>query len=461
MSHKYKHINLIRDFKNFLARYALMKKEDHVLLAVSGGLDSVVMANLFHRTGLSFGIAHCNFGLRGLDSDADAQWVEKLAHQYSVSFHLQQLDIASYMQQKGCSTQMAARDLRYSWFSELCIEKGYDKVAIAHHADDRAETILFNLTKGTGIAGLHSILPQRGSFIRPLLFTHKSTLLTYAQANGLTWREDRSNDTDDYARNIIRHHVIPALQRINPELISTLNHTIERLSQVEALFKQSMDTWHRQIVSFRSEGMYFTITEIRYQPWVVVVCWEWLKPFGFNFTQVNSLFQSKNIAGKVIYSTNYQLVTDAAGWLVTKRSHLIETKEDLLLIPKHATNITTSLYVFHLRKLAATSYQIVPDRAVAALDEAKLAFPLTIRRWQRGDIFYPLGMRQRKKVSDFLIDRKVPLWAKEKVDVLCSNGIIAWIIGYQIDDYFKITPSTQHIYELKRIDNECLPATRN
>ncbi|MHB9148153.1 MAG: tRNA lysidine(34) synthetase TilS, partial [Candidatus Amoebophilus sp.] len=329
MTYKYKHINLTEGFISFINDHQLLQAEEPVLLAVSGGVDSVVMCSLFHEARLHFAIAHCNFGLRGQESEGDEAFVHTLAQQYQVEFFTKRFDTKTYAKTNKLSTQMAARELRYAWFKELCNTHQINKLATAHHANDCLETILFNLTKGTSIAGLHGILPKQKNLIRPLLFASKESLLQYAQAKGLSWREDSSNRQEDYARNLIRHQVIPSLKLINPNLESTTNLTIDRLSQVEKLFNEQLGNIRKEIF-FQQEGIYYiTIQKIKEKPWAAVVLWELLKTFGFNFLQIKSLLHPSVQTGKSVYADNYQLYVDRTTWMLTDCKQTTVTNEHI------------------------------------------------------------------------------------------------------------------------------------
>jgi tRNA(Ile)-lysidine synthase len=451
--YQYNGIKLIYAFKKFLKDNLLLQAGEKLLLAVSGGLDSVVMAQLFYKLLWPFSMAHCNFSLRGNESDEDEKFVQLLADQYGVECYTQHFDTQSHARAHGTSLQMAARDLRYAWLEQLSAKKGYTKVALAHHANDALETLLFNITKGTGIAGLHGILPRRGIFIRPLLFATKEQLRAYAQEKDLAWREDSSNHADYYVRNLIRHHVIPPLQLINPKLATAAASTMQRIAQAESLLIETGQRLRKTYVEQQGDEVFFKMGETLGKPWAPALCWEWFKPFGFNFSQIEKLLQAKAQPGKVISSACYQLTTGSDGWLLTKKELTGKGDRTPHYIQQACTHIILQDdSVLSIHRQPAMGYQLLSDRAVAALDEDKLVFPLTIRPWQAGDTFFPLGMQQHKKVSDLLIDRKIPLWDKKNVKVALSEGHILWVIGHQIDDRFKVTASTQKVYELRLIE---------
>lgn len=449
MTQKYTHINLTDGFVNFIKNHHLLQPQEVTLLAVSGGVDSVVMADLFYQLNLPFAMAHANFGLRGAASEEDESWVRQLAQRYGVKVYVQHFATQAYAQANQLSIQMAARELRYRWFEELADIHHLSKVATAHHANDMVETLLFNLTKGTGLAGFHGILPKQGILIRPLLFATKESILAYAQAHELTWREDSSNAQDKYARNLIRKQVIPVLKSINPQLEATTQTTITRLNQVELFVMEELVRLQKAITRQQDGVTYLAIQAIKNKPWAPAILWEMLKPFGFNFLQISGLLKSANISGKMIKSATHQIHVDRGTWMLTQRQQ--SARPWAYRIEQDTTQISLSAYSLEIRILPRHPYDLVGDSQIAALDLAKLHFPLTVRPWEPGDFFYPLGMQQRKKLSDFLIDSKVPLLVKEKVNVLVAGHDIAWVVGYRIDDRFKVESFTKQVYEVRLI----------
>ena len=439
---------MLAPFLSFAHAHQLLPQNSPTLLTVSGGVDSVVMSDLFQRAGLRFAVAHCNFGLRGEDSNQDEVLVRTLAERYNVNFYRKSFHVRGYSEEKGISTQMAARALCYAWFQELCKAHGFEKVATAHHGNDSLETVLLHLTKGTGIAGLRGILPARGRYIRPLLFSNKAEILAYAEEQGLSWREDSSNQKNTYQRNLIRNKVVPCLRAINPNLESTFQLTAERLGQVEALFNEQVATIRQQIGRQEGADFYIDITTIQDKPWAPVVAWEILKPFGFNFVQAKGLLTQQPPSGAMEQSASHQLYVDRMQWIVTPtaeldaQSYTITSTTKFLPLPQHA---------LHCAHIPSAQYKIITSKEVAALDREKLHFPLIVSRWQPGDAFYPLGMQQRKKLSDFFIDNKVPIPLKARVWVVTSGGEIVWVVGHRIDDRFKITASTREVYEIRKV----------
>jgi len=444
---------LLTAFLAFVEQHVLLAQPAPTLLAVSGGVDSVVMSHLFHQSQFSFAIAHCNFGLRGAASAQDEAWVQTLSQKYGVACYTQSFAVATYAQTHQVSIQMAARKLRYAWFQTLCEAHGFAQVALAHHRNDSFETVLLNLTKGTGIAGLRGILPRQGRYIRPLLFAAKADIMAYAQAQQLTWREDCSNQEDTYQRNLIRNQVVPLLKQINPHLEHTFGLTAERLCQAEALVNDKVATVGPALLQYQEGKHYVAIRQLRRQPGALVLLLALLKPFGFHVAQLKPLLAATPRSGARLQSATHQLYVDRDQWIILPRTqataqpHTIDRSTRVLSLFPHALQCASKPYA---------QYIITADKAIAALDQALLAFPLTVRPWQAGDVFYPLGMSHRKKISDFLIDTKVPVPLKAEVHVVTSAGHIVWVVGHRIDERFKLTSSTQQVYEIQLIS----PATR-
>lgn len=438
--------NMLQKFLTYIHKGNLIQKDETTLLAVSGGVDSVVMSFLFYEAKLKFAIAHCNFGLRGEASQKDERGVEALAQQYQIGFYRHSFDVRTYAKKKKLSIQMAARVLRYRWFLRLLEKYAFDKLATAHHRDDSVETFLLNLIKGTGIAGLHGILPKRGKLIRPLLFADKAMILHYAQEKSLLWHEDSSNCKNHYQRNLIRNKVIPLLKMINPNLATTFKTTTEKISQVEAVFNTHVASMKKKLIHFQPPNYYVELQHIKDKPWAPMVAFEILQPFGFNFLQIKALFSHPHQSGKMIIAAAYKLTVDRDHWVISP--YPAQSSSPIVI-----TTATKSLQVgtqcLRCAIIPYAKYRIAPQATVAALDLRHLTFPLTLRKWCPGDFFYPLGMQQRKKLSNFLIDLKIPMHVKEHVYVVTSSDKIAWVMGYRIDDRFKITARTQAVYELR------------
>lgn len=439
---------MVKDFLDFISTNNLCDKGDKILLAVSGGVDSVVLVRLFKDAGFNFAIAHCNFQLRGSESDGDEAFVRELAGLNHVSCFVRSFDTKNYAAMHGVSIQMAARDLRYAWFADLIAEHGIKYIATAHHLDDSLETVLFNLAKGTGISGARGILPKQNNLIRPLLFASKEDILSYARNNGLQWREDSSNESTKYSRNLIRHEVIPVLKKINPSLVSTFMQTRQRLEDAEKVLMQKVDQVRSESFSFQGEDVYVPKEAIARQPATVVE--ELLKPYSVNWQQVQEILSGLDgLAGKVFLSGSHQLNID--------RSHLIisplkgEVGEEYIQSQdEFVGNEVVKLRCY----LADDTGKVLRKKNEASVDFDRLNFPLKLRKWKEGDVFCPLGMRGKKKVSDFMIDEKIPLNLKERVCVIESAGEVVWVVGHRVDDRFKVRPDTKRIFNMVMLQND-------
>lgn len=439
---------MLHSFLTYITKEHLFKSAEKVLLTVSGGVDSVVMCDLFHKANLDFAIAHCNFQLRGTESNEDETFVKELANKYKVMFHTITFETESYAKKNKCSTQVAARELRYEWFEKIRKQYNYHYIATAHHLDDSIETFFINLLRGAGISGLHGILPKNNFIIRPMLFCSKTNIVNYAKENKLRYREDSSNASDKYVRNKIRHHVIPVLKEINPQLESTINNNISHLREVELIYKKEIERQQKKIVTQEKSNAIISIKLLNKLSTPVTYLYEFLKPFNFNETIVDEITTALNAeSGKQFFSPTHRLVKDRGFLIIEGRKNKRAEKITKLLIKKNKKEFVTDelkLKFNTIKKTATFNLQL--SSKTAQLDFDKLEFPLEIRKWQQGDSFYPLGMKGQKKLSDFFIDKKISVPQKENTSLLTSNGKIVWVIGHRIDERFKITEKTNTIY---------------
>lgn len=437
---------MLADFNRFVTEHQLFDKSHRLLLAVSGGMDSITLADLLHKGGYTFAIAHCNFCLRGEESDGDEEFVQKLAKKYKAPFFVEKFDTKAFAEQEKISTQMAARALRYAWFDKILKGQGYDYLLTAHHQNDLLETVLLNFVRGTGISGFHGIRPKNGTTVRPLLFADREQVRDYVAAKFLAWREDSSNESNKYYRNLVRNEVVPLLKKINPNLEDTAAQTVEKVSVAEEVFFESVEKWRETAVQNLPDGLFIDIEKVLQKP--VLFLYELLRPFNFNYDDAVQIYQSAGGAqpGKQFVSLTYMLVRD--------RQHLVLTPKDLsvfgsLEIAEGATFFDFAGQGFKISIADKNNVKIDSSPKVALLDYEKLKFPLKVRKWKEGDWFIPLGMNGKKKVSDFLVDKKVPLNLKEKVMVITSGDSILWIAGWRIDDRFKVREATQKVYRIE------------
>lgn len=438
-------------FKEFVKNQNLFDPEQQVLLAVSGGIDSTVMMHLFKQAGFKFGVAHMNFGLRGEESDADADFVGEFCEGLGVAFFTKKVDTITYAAHHGLSTQMAARELRYIWFEELLEDEGFSKIATAHHLNDSLETVLLNLSKGTGVAGLAGIPMNNGAIIRPLLFATRSQIEAYAQVQQLSWREDISNQKRTYQRNYLRHEIIPRLREINPNLEQTFLNTSERVQDANIILQEQIERLKSKALRHYPTHTEIIINALAQTSTPVFYLDALLKAFGFAYAQVKQIWETHHTAsGKIFYSSEYMLNKDRDAFLITSK---LEENEPEYLIEEQQMHCDTKVFRLSMSAIANHEDFILPKhRNNLALDLDKISFPLVLRTWQQGDYFYPLGMKGKKKISDFLIDNKVPRILKEKIWVLCQKKEILAVIGYRPDDRYKITPDTKNVFLIEKID---------
>ncbi len=438
---------MLHELRQFISEKQLFSSNDKILLTVSGGIDSIVLFDLFLKAGYSFAVAHCNFCLRGEESDKDEQFVSDLAIRNGISFHVKRFDTSTFASNNALSIQMAARELRYAWFEEISESYQYKHIATAHQLNDIIETTLINLSRGTGIAGLHGIPEKNGKIIRPLLSSSRNTIRSYAEANNLQWREDSSNIEEKYARNLIRHQVVPALKKLNPNLEEIFKQNTERFKGTEQLFKFHINQYRAQFLTKDLNGYALNIAEIEASPAPFTILTELLLPFGFNFTTIQNIYKNRlQESGAEYYSATSILQKDRSRWLISAIDTL-DTFEFLIL--KEATEITLPNGTLHLNIIKSETFNgFTHSKNTAYIDTANLTWPLKIRNWQEGDRFQPFGMQGIKKVSDYLNDVKMPSVQKKKVPLLLSKDEIIWIVGHRMDDKAKISESTQEILVL-------------
>ncbi len=436
---------MIDEFLSFVESKNIAIKENKTLLAVSGGIDSVVLVYLFHQLELNFGIAHCNFSLRGDESDKDEIFVKELADRLNVEFYTKKFNAAKVAESKGVSIQMAARELRYNWFEQIRAEFGYRFTTTAHHRGDTVETVLFNLSKGTGISGLHGIKVKMDNLIRPLLFASRKEIKIFAESNNILWREDSSNSSIKYSRNKIRHKVIPLLEEINPKAQDAIYATSKRVEEVELFLKPHIESVINNIVKQQDGNTLINIKLLSNVAGFGFVLAEILKPFGFNYLQSSNIASSlKGISGRLFYSQTHVVNIDRDNLIISLKEKEVIT----LLIAKGANDYSIANKTISTKTALKETYSIKRSNSIMALDKGKLKFPLEVRNWKKGDVFYPLGMKGKKKLSDFMIDAKIPVNLKDKILVVVSDGEIAGILNHRLDDRFKITTKTQQVFEI-------------
>ena len=444
-------MTLIEAFQRYIDENNLVTHDDRILLTVSGGVDSMVMLSLFVRCGYTVGVAHCNFQLRGAESDEDEVLVREEAARFGVPFYNRRFETAAEMERTGESMEMAARRLRYAWFDELSRTEGYTAVAIAHHADDSIETFFINLLRGTGLRGLTGISTQVGKIVRPLLFASRREILEYAAANHIPYREDSSNRSTKYLRNKIRLGLIPRIREINPKFTSLMsrnlarltdaqlfiNHGIERIRETAVTSAEEIDTIHLDRIdpAFPREFVIYELLNSAY---------------GFKGDVIDSLCHALelNATGRRFYARDRVATIDRGRILVAP---IAPEDECLTTVEKGAPRSYCGNAVLYYEYCDIDTIKNfgVPEQ-IAQVDADRLQFPLTLRRWKEGDWFIPFGMTGRKKVSDFLIDAKVSLPEKQRQFVLLSGDDIVWLVGRRIDDRYRLTSETENVLRITK-----------
>lgn len=430
-------------FKNLIKTEFPYLCGSKLLLAVSGGVDSVVLAHLCHDSKLDFSIAHCNFNLRGEESDGDESFVVDLADSLDVEVYTQSFDTQKYAESKGISIQMAARDLRYEWFEELGNSIQFDYTLTAHHANDNLETFLINLIRGTGPEGLSGIKRENNGVIRPLISFSREEIENFARGRKIKWREDSTNASDKYMRNKIRQQIVPVMEEINPQLLDGFAKTQEHLRQSLDLVEDYISLLYPKIVEKDMYGYSLDVEFLKKVPNPQQILYQLLKSFGFTeWNDVYALLTAQS--GKVVYSDTHRLIKDRKKLLLTERKEKSQNKDYRLAEDENFVMIP-DLGTFHISEVekmgrASKSCIFVPKR--------KLQYPLVIRKWKKGDYFYPFGMNGKKKLSDFFKDEKFSLPEKENTWLLFSGKDLVWVINHRADNRFAVENSDSEILKI-------------
>ena len=444
-------MSLLKRFENYIQRNNLFLPKDKLLLAVSGGVDSVVLCELCKQAGYDFAIAHCNFQLRGKDSEKDEEFVKQLAAKYGTEFFVKKFDTKRYAEEKKVSIQEAARVLRYEWFEELMTP---DPIAIgsglptpgylltAHHADDNIETVLMNFFRGTGIKGLKGIEPKHGHIVRPLLFARKKELEEFLHENKLEYVEDYTNKEDDYTRNYFRNQLIPSIEKVFPEVKENLLANIGRFKESVVLYQQAIDVHKKKLLELKSNEVHIPVLKLKKTEPLQSITYEIIKDFGFTSHQlidIMNLLDSES--GKYIQSPTHRIIKNR-NWLIIVPNE--PKKAETILIENGINKLEFGNGILEFETYPYVQSPIPDSTATAFLNADEIRYPLLLRKWKQGDYFYPLGMKKKKKLVRFFIDQKLSKTDKEKVWVLESDKRILWIVGHRIDDRFKITEKTKN-----------------
>lgn len=440
-------MDLLAAFTDFIAKERLFAKDEKLLLAVSGGIDSVVLAELCHRCGYAFVVAHCNFQLRGEESERDEQFVRGLGQRYGAEVLVERFDTTGYAADRKVSIQVAARELRYAWFEGIVKAGKIRWIVTAHHLDDNIETMLMHFFKGTGISGMRGILPKQGDLVRPLLFARKEDLIAYAGQTSLSWVEDSSNASDKYTRNFFRHRLIPLIEEAYPEARANLANNLQRFRETEALYKQAIGLHLKKLLEPRGSEVHIPVEKLRKAQPLPTIIHEIITLNNFSPKQVDEVIALLDSpTGRYVQSATHRIIRNR-NWLIiaplttTGASHILIESEGKTTFVEGTLHLT-----LHDAKTIRTLDQ---GPNIALLDAAKIAWPLLLRRWKAGDYFYPLGLRKKKKVARFLIDTKVSLAEKDRIWILETDKKLVWVVGRRMDDRLKVTPSTQRILRIE------------
>jgi tRNA(Ile)-lysidine synthase len=439
-------MQMIEAFQNFIKNEKLITENETVLLTISGGVDSMVMLHLFIKSDYQFAVAHCNFGLRGPESDGDEALVKQICTENNITFYANKFDTTNYAAENKLSTQMAARELRYNWFDQLCKENNFQLIATAHHQNDVAETMLINITRGTGISGLHGILPKKNKIIRPLLFANRNQIEAFASAENITFREDSSNKKTDYWRNKIRLEVIPHLTSLNEKVIDNFYELSNRIKIDEQLLQEKLNDL-KKVYLKNQKGLLYIDVKIKQHYASKTILFNVLNEFGFTENEVIQLAENSHISiGAIFDSKTHQLLVDRKYFVIKERE--VEIINQNIEIGKQTLQFQSNLGPIHFETLS--EYPKVFAKNCLYLDKDKTGNEFVLHTWQQGDRFKPLGMQGTKLVSDYLIDKKINQFEKEKCLVLTSKTTnqIAAVIPYQISNDFKINEDTKSILKI-------------
>jgi len=431
-------------FVDFIRKNNLLTEKDKVLLGVSGGIDSMVMLSLFHKSGFKVSVAHCNFSLRGEESDGDEELVQHVCELNGIPLHRIRFETENFAKANKISIQLAARNLRYEWFNSICNEFGYAKLAIAHNRDDVAETVLINLTRGTGLKGLTGIKPKHDNIIRPLLFAGRDEIIRYAIHEGIQYREDSSNASVKYARNRIRHNVLPELEKLNPSAKASIASAAQHVQEAWDLVASYIHGLKSKLIKVENGKLFISIQGLKEEPHAKFFLIEELMTFGFTPDTIEQIYDSvKGQSGKLFYSPTHQLLRDREFMILAERE---ESDTTTLEIESGCHEIDYPVRLTFHQIENSPALKVPNDSNIAALDVDKLTFPIKLRPWQPGDKFMPFGMDRFKKVSDFLVDQKISMFEKDNIYVMESKGDIVWVVGKRIDNRFKISNQTTKIW---------------
>ncbi|MCQ2189715.1 MAG: tRNA lysidine(34) synthetase TilS [Paludibacteraceae bacterium] len=440
--------------KQFIEKEDLFTRKDKILLGVSGGRDSIALLHVLYRLGYDIVVAHCNFHLRGAESNRDSEFVTKHVQDMDVPFYTIDFDTEKYAKENRLSIEMAARDLRYEWFDSLLKLTGCKYIAVAHHSDDVVETFLINMTRGTGLQGLTGIKPKNGNVVRPFLCVSRNDINDYIFDNGFDYVEDSTNSEVVYVRNKMRNVIIPALETVNPSFRTSTIQSIENLTRTQNFVMYYINQLKEEIVEHRGDMDVIDIDKIRMAPEPIYVLYEILKPYGFSSSTVHNIYTcifEENASGKQFYSNSgIRALRDREKlYIQLRKEEEFEDEPEEYEIRNVAAFFNLNIN-FMAEIFDSNSFTIVKDKSVCCVDYKKLTFPLTLRKWRQADTFCPFGMKGRKKLSDFFVDQKLSIIEKENTWILTDGkcGDIVWVVGQRTDNRFRIDEQTKQILRI-------------
>ena len=436
-------------FKNFFIENDINLAEDKYLLAVSGGIDSMVLFDLFIKNNINFSVASCNFQLRGEDSDNDLKFVENICIKNSINLYSTVLDVDKFSTMRKISTQMAARELRYDFFKKILEKHKYSYIVTAHHLDDNIETIIFNFIKSTGYKGLVGIPFNKNKILRPLINTSKEEIEDYAVSNNISWRLDKSNNSNKYSRNKIRNEVIPLLKEINPSLGKSLTESLKRIQKLSHDIKTRIDLFIQKFVDFKDDYINIKKDFIHDIEKYEILLFDFFHDYGFNYSQIENIIKSLKAKNqKKFISLNYELIIERKSIFIITKDFLVKTRYE----SKKIENIVLPFFNLSVKKYKKSLFTLNKSNNNAQLDFDKITYPICIRNYKKGEKFLPLGMRKNKKISDFLSDKKVNYIIKLRQCVITdSTDSVLWVVGHQISNKFKVDSETKNILEFEII----------
>ncbi|OXB23684.1 tRNA lysidine(34) synthetase TilS [Flavobacterium tructae] len=434
---------MLLKFQNHLAVRFPFLEDKKLFLAVSGGLDSMVLLHLFQQLPFEIAVLHCNFQLRGLESFGDQDFIQKYCDENGISIFSTQFDTEAFAKDYKLSTQVAARELRYNWFYELLETENFDYILTAHHADDNLETFIINLTRGTGLDGLTGIPEQNDKIVRPLLPFSRAEILEYAKQNNILWREDSSNASNKYLRNKIRHDLVPILKEINPNFLNAFQKTQEYLQESQEMVEDASIMIYQQVAKEEGEDIHFDLNQLKKLPNYKSYLYQWLNEFGFvAWNDIYDLVEGQS--GKQVFSADFRLLKNRDTLILSPISELEENEVFEISAGEQDVN-----FPLKLRLCQVDDITIDSNKAIF-VDAEKIRFPLILRKWKEGDVFHPFGMNGKsKKLSKLFKDEKLSLIEKEKIWILCSDNQIVWVIGIRQDERFKIENTTNEIIKIE------------